>query len=108
MELPIKMGFFTGMPILFEVFFLVMVIVIVVTIIRSLVNYKRNAFSPILTEKAKVVSKRNEVTRNLYANNNFTNTRTRNYITFETEAGQRMELTISGKKFERDLYTEGF
>lgn len=98
---PFEMGFFSVMPIIFIIFFLLVVTLIIAGIIRSSLNYKKNASSPILEEYATVITKRNEVTGNSSMNNtsSFHNTRTHYYVTFETEAGQRMELTISGTEF---------
>ena len=100
-----RMGFFDIfdiIPIISIIFFLTILILIIIQMARAASNYKKNASSPILEQHAKVISKRSEVTghSNMNSNSSFHNTtHTRYYVTFETDAGQRMELTVSGRDF---------
>ncbi|MGY0374108.1 DUF2500 domain-containing protein [Clostridium sp. JNZ J1-5] len=101
-------GFFGGMPPFFMVFFFIILCFIVFTIVSMIKSYHRNATSPILTEHAKVIAKRTEVSHHHYNtadNHSHSSSHTRYYVTFETDAGQRMELTLSGKEF--GLIAEG-
>lgn len=95
-------GFFGGMPPFFMIFFLFVLGLIVFSIIQSAKNYHRNATSPILTQHAKLVAKRTEVrhhTHHTADNHMHGSSRTYYYATFETDTGQRFELTLSGKEF---------
>lgn len=100
-------GFFFGMPPFFMIFFLFIMGFMIFSIVTSAKNYHRNATSPILTEHAKVITKRTEVTHHHHNNDNnhMHSSSTYYYATFETDAGQRMELTLSGKEY--GLLAEG-
>lgn len=95
------MDFFGGMPIIFAIFFFAILTFIIILMVIAALNYKKNASSPILEQHAKVASKRSEVIGDSNMNNNssFDDTYTRYYVTFETDAGQRMELAVSGREF---------
>lgn len=94
---------------IFMVFFIIIAGVIVFGIISSISNYAKNASSPILTTRAKVVTKRTQVTHHDHidsdTNISHSHNSTRYYVTFETDAGQRMELTLDGKEY--GLLAEG-
>ncbi|QGU93928.1 DUF2500 family protein [Clostridium bovifaecis] len=95
-------GLFLGMPPLFTIFFLFILGLIIFSIIQSAKNYHKNATSPILTQHARLVAKRTEVrhyTHHTSDNNINGSSITYYYATFETDAGQRFELTLSGKEF---------
>lgn len=101
-------SFFGGMPPFFLFFFLIVLGLIVFSFVGAAKNYHKNATSPILTQHAKVVSKRTDVTHshhNTGNNHMHTSSRTHYYTTFETDAGQRFELVLSGKEF--GLLAEG-
>ena len=100
-------GFFGGMPPFFMIFFLFVIGMIIFSLVRSAANYQKNASSPILTEYATLISKRSDTRNSTSVNNGHHHNHSRTYyfVTFETEAGQRMELTISGREF--GLLAEG-
>jgi 5-bromo-4-chloroindolyl phosphate hydrolysis protein len=100
-------GFFGGMPPIFMIFFMVMFGFFIYAMISSISRYSKNASSPILTTKAKVIAKRTHVSNHNHMNNehHHHHSTTRYYTTFETEAGQRMELTLSGEEY--GLLAEG-
>ncbi|KYH35546.1 hypothetical protein CLTEP_04850 [Clostridium tepidiprofundi DSM 19306] len=100
--------FMGGFPPIFMIFFAIILGVIIFSIIATAKNYYRNATSPILSEHARIVSKRTEVIRNSSMsgdNHTHNSSRTRYYVTFETDAGQRIELILSGKEY--GLLAEG-
>ena len=102
------MGFFMStFPIIFIISFAIILGTGILLIIVSAKNYHRNATSPILSQHARIVSKRTEVMGNSSMNDNHTHnsTHTRYYVTFETDAGQRIELILSGKEY--GLLAEG-
>jgi hypothetical protein len=104
------MGYgFGGAPPLFTFVLFLIIGVIILMIIAGIVNFAKNASSPILTTNARIVTKRMDVTHHHNINNethisNSTSS-TRYYVTFETEAGQRIELTVSGREY--GLLVEG-
>lgn len=98
-------GFFMGFPVIFMIFFAFVLVIIFISLIRNISNYRKNATSPILTQKARVVSKRSEVFHHTNAGNNMTTSSTKYYATFETDAGQRFELVMSGTEY--GLIAEG-
>lgn len=98
-------GFFGAFPVIFMIFFAIILVIIFISVIRSINNYRKNSSSPILTQKAKVVSKRSEVFHYTNTTNNMPTSSTRYYVTFETEAGQRFELVMSGTEY--GLVAEG-
>lgn len=100
-------AFFIAMPFFVMTFFLLIMGFMIFSIVTSAKNYRRNASSPILTEHAKVLAKRTEVSHHHHNNDNnhMHSSSTHYYVTFETDAGQRMELTLSGKEY--GLLAEG-
>lgn len=94
---------------IFMIFFIIIAGAIVFGIISSISNYAKNASSPILTTRAKVVTKRMQVTHHDSVDSqthmSSSSSSTRYFATFETDAGQRMELTLSGKEY--GLLVEG-
>jgi uncharacterized membrane protein YqiK len=98
-------GFFEAFPVVFMIFFAIILVIIFISVISNINNYRKNASSPILTQKAKVVSKRSEVFHHTSTTNNMPTSSTRYYATFETEAGQRFELVMSGMEY--GLIAEG-
>ena len=98
-------GFFGAFPVIFIIFFAIVLTIIFISVIRNISNYRKNASSPILTQRAKVVSKRSEVFHHTNGTNNMPTSSTRYYATFETEAGQRFELVMSGTEY--GLIAEG-
>ncbi|MCY6484091.1 DUF2500 domain-containing protein [Clostridium aestuarii] len=92
-------GFFCGMPPFFMLFFLIVMGMIIYGVVTSANRYHKNATSPILTQHGKVITKRTSVTHHCNSNNHRSSSHTYYYVTFETDAGQRIELTISGKEY---------
>jgi hypothetical protein len=90
-----------GAPPLFTLVFLLVLGVIVFSIIRAIVESVNNAKSPVITVEAKVISKRTHVSS--HHHNHGTHggmhhsSTTRYYVTFQTEHGERMELSLSGR-----------
>jgi len=71
-------------------------------IIRGITNYSRNASQPVLTEHVRVIGKRTNVSSHVNtSNSNMNNRRTSTtyYVAFETDAGQRLELRMSGREY---------
>ncbi|MBC2398032.1 DUF2500 domain-containing protein [Clostridium tetanomorphum] len=71
----------------------------VFSIIKS---YARNSKAPLITVEAKVIGKRTAVSHHTHndANNNISHsTSTTYYITFQTEHGERLELSLSGRMY---------
>ncbi len=90
----------------FLMFFLVFGIILF-TIIRGLLQWNKNNHSPRLTVDATVVSKRISVSHHHHVNAGdasgahgyHTTTGTWNYVTFQVESGDRMELQVSGREY---------
>lgn len=100
-------GFFGGMPPIFMIFFIVILGFFIFNVVTSITRYSRNASSPILTTKARVIAKRTHISNHndMHNEHHHHHTTTRYYATFETEAGQRMELVLSGEEY--GLLVEG-
>lgn len=100
-------GFFGGMPPFFMIIFVFTMGIFMFTIISGIKNYHKNASSPILTEHARIIAKRTDVRRSSSMNDNNMHgrTTTRYYVTFETDAGQRIELKMNGREY--GLLVEG-
>jgi hypothetical protein len=96
-------GFFGGMPPFFMIIFLFIMGMIVFSIISGIKDYHKNASSPILTQHARIIAKRTDVRRR--GSTSSRRTTTRYYATFETDAGQRIELKMSGREY--GLLAEG-
>lgn len=105
------MGFgfsFMIFHIIFFIIFGIILIVFLTTAIRGLKTWKKNNNSPRLSVKAKVVSKRINVSRRhraAYDNHMHYYSSTHYYATFQVESGDRMELSIDGSEY--GLLAEG-
>lgn len=104
-------------PAMFQLFFLAVLAIIVFTVIMSVIRFTQNATAPVLQVWARVVGKRTQVS----GHTNVTmhghaggmhphpvhqgSTHTSYYITFETDDGQRLELTAGGRQY--GLLAEG-
>lgn len=101
--------FFGGMPPFFMLMFLLMFGLFIFSIGKSIAQAAKNAKSPIITVEAKIIAKRIDVshhTHNTGDNNAMhTSSSTTYYITFETEHGERIELSLSGRMY--GLLVEG-
>lgn len=103
------MGFFFngGFEIMFILMFFLVFGIILFTIIRGISQWNKNNHSPRLTVNATVVSKRINVTHHHHGNAGdasgshgyYTTTDTWNYVTFQVESGDRMELQVSGSEY---------
>jgi len=88
-------------PPLFSLLFLLVFGLVLYTMIRSIAYYIKNATSPVLSARAKVLSKRFEVDRHVHQHGNqlHHSTSTSYYATFELENGERMELVMNGRQY---------
>ena len=76
--------------------------VFIFIIVRGIMNYTKNASQPILTENVRVLGKRTNVSSHMNSSNSNMNNRrtsTTYYVAFETDAGQRLELRMSGREY---------
>lgn len=97
---PFGGGFFGGMPPFFALFFMLFVIAFAFAIISSIKSYVKNSNSPIISVEANVIGKRADVSNHVHhGNDNHTHhhSSTTYYITFQTEHGERLELSLSGR-----------
>ena len=100
------MGFmFRVFPILFSMVFLLVFGIIIYTIFRSVKRERNNDQSPRLTVEAKVVAKRNHISRSGGHYDNVVNSHTTYFVTFEVKSGDRMELQMQGHEY--GLLVEG-
>lgn len=81
-------------------FFIVAVFVFVMgtflfIIIRGLIRWNQNNFSPLLSEEARIVSRRNQVR----GGSGHSSAITSYYVTFELKDGKRVEFNVAGKHF---------
>jgi hypothetical protein len=103
------MGFFFGggFEIMFGLIFLLAIGMFIFAFARSIGQWSKNNKSPRLTVDALVVSKRIHVSHHDHANAGdvtgahgyHSSTSTRNYVTFQVESGDRMELQVSGSEY---------
>jgi hypothetical protein len=95
-------AFGSGPP-LFQIFFIVILAFIIFNIVRSATNYTKNASSPILEDRATLVSKRTHITGHSHMHGQHGHmhhsSRTQYYMTFEFEDGQRLELVANGRQY---------
>lgn len=94
-------NFLFDAPPFFSLMFLLIFGLVIYNLIRAGVNYVQNATSPILTVKAKVLSKRYQVDRHTHHHGNHVHhgSSTSYYATFELENGERMELVMNGRQY---------
>jgi hypothetical protein len=95
---------FSAIPVMIMTMFGLIFVIFVVSIIKGITNTARNAQSPVITVEAKVIGKRMEVST--HHHNNADNlamshdtSSTTYFITFETEHGERLELSLSGRMY---------
>lgn len=94
---------FNVFPSIFTIMFLLFAAMFIFIAIRGITNTVRNARSPIITVEAKVIGKRMDVSTHANSSNdngisNSTSSTTY-YVTFETEHGERLELSLSGRVY---------
>ncbi|MBU5483675.1 DUF2500 domain-containing protein [Clostridium sp. MSJ-11] len=94
-------GFFGGMPPFFSLIFMLFFIVFAFVIISNISNYAKNSKAPVITTEAKIITKRIDVSNHTHNHNDHHthHTSTTYYITFQTEHGERLELSLSGRMY---------
>lgn len=75
--------------ILFPVVFLLAVVMTVFTLVKGIFDWHKNNHSPRLTVSARIVKKRRNITH--YSSVN--------YVTFQVESGDRMEMPVSNAEY---------
>ncbi len=87
----------------FDMIFMIVFFIIAGTflfmIIKGISQWHRNNQSPRLTVKAKVVSKRMDVSVHLHGDNTMAHSTTFYYVTFEVKSGDRLELALKGNDY---------
>ena len=89
---------FSIFPLLFSLFFLVFIGIFVFILAKGISQWNKNNHSPRLIVNAKVVGKRNHVSRH-HGTNDMHHTSSSYYVTFEVESGDRMELHVAGHEY---------
>lgn len=79
------------MPTLFNAFFILVIESIIIQLVRSLMQWRHNNASPVLSVAAKVVTKRLAVSHHNCGQTGGSHTSTRYDATFEVESGDRVE-----------------
>ena len=93
-----------GFEIVFFLIFGVIAVMILVTVFRGLSQWNKNNHSPRLTVEARVVTKRQNISRH-HSGDHMSTTSSWYYVTFQVESGDRMELSLPGRKY--GLLVEG-
>lgn len=78
------------------------------TAIKALVQWGRNNASPVENERARVVAKRENVSRHMHntgSNMAHSDTTTTYYVTFQLPNGERLEFHVKGREY--GLLAEG-
>lgn len=91
-----------GFEILFFLVFFLILAAFGVILVRSIVQWDRNNKSPRLTVEAKVVSRRTDTSTHFHntgAGACHTSHSTWYYVTFQVKSGDRMEFSVSGRKY---------
>ena len=89
-------------PILFCLIFLCVFSMFAFIMISSLKTWNKNNHSPRLSVNARVVAKREHVTRHHHSSASGMGHHTAStsyYVTFEVDSGDRMELCVSGEEY---------
>jgi hypothetical protein len=86
------------------VIFVMIIAIFLGRIFRGIGKWNKNNHSPRLTVDATVVAKRIEVAHHNHTNatgihGHHTSTSTWNYVTFQVESGDRMELQVDGSEY---------
>lgn len=87
--------------VLFIIMFLIVISVFISVAVRGARRYSKNESSPILTVEAKVVGKRESLTRHMDGTGDHfhNNTRISYYVTFEVASGDRLEFNMPGEEY---------
>jgi len=101
------MFMFNIIQIMFPIIFLLVFGIIIFSIIKGIGQWANNNKQPVLSVKAKVVTKRAYTSSSSSMNDNQSihSRSTFYHVTFEVESGDRMELQISGSEY--GLLAEG-
>ena len=101
------MYMFNIMQFIFPIMFLLVFGLIIFSIIKGIGQWSNNNRQPVLSVKAKVVTKRADTSNSTSMNDNqpIHSSSTFYHVTFEVECGDRMELQISGSEY--GLLAEG-
>lgn len=85
---------------LVPIFFIVILGLIVFSVVRSVGQWNQNNKQPVLNVRARLVSKRTNVSHYRHDNDALhDSTDTTYYVTFEVESGDRMEFKVGGREF---------
>lgn len=98
---------FNGFQVIFFIVFFLILGFILFTMFKGVKQWSYNNSQPVLSVEAKVVSKRDEVSRSAHNHDGHMHhsTRTSYYVTFEVQSGDRMEFLVHGQQF--GLLAEG-
>lgn len=88
-------------PIIFIVIFLIILSTFLFTIFFNLKQWRKNNKSPILTVDAKIVSRRQHISRRAHNHNDQIHhtSSSKYFVTFEFESGDRLELNVPYNEF---------
>lgn len=96
-------GFFSNLiPNIVTIGFVVVLGVIMVRIMQGITQWSKNNNSPVDTRRARIISKRMEVSHHNHSthdNMNHMSSSTTYYATFEFNGGERLELRLRGKEY---------
>ncbi len=101
------MAMFNIMQLLVPIIFLLIFGIIIFTVVKGIAEWSNNNRQPILSVKAKVVSKRAHTSRNssMHGDHHHHSSSTLYHVTFEVESGDRMELQVIAREY--GLLVEG-
>ncbi len=101
------MFMFSFMQFIFPIMFLLIFGIIIFTVIKGIAQWSNNNKQPVLSVKAKVVTKRTHTSKNsnMHNGHHHHSSSTFYYVTFEVESGDRMELKVIGREY--GLLAEG-
>jgi hypothetical protein len=88
----------------------IIIIAIVLSVTLAIINFVKNATSPLLSVQARIIGKRTKVSSSSHAHSSSGHcsggsVSTYYYLTFETATGERMELRVSDSEY--GLLAEG-
>ncbi|WP_350342307.1 DUF2500 domain-containing protein [Proteinivorax tanatarense] len=91
---------FRAVPLIMTIIFLIMVIMIVIRVIKAGRKWVADSSSPVLSEKARVITKRTDVSSygrgaQSHGRRNFTTY----FVTFELPDGERKEFKVKDKDY---------
>lgn len=91
----------TLFPVFFTVTFLIVIGMFIFTLIKGVTQWNKNNASPVLTVDAKLVAKREHVSRHSHHNGSHMHhsSSTSYYATFEVESKDRIELRVDSREY---------